>query len=117
MPVTLSPNLAWVLLLVAGLLEIVWSVSMKASDGFAKHNFTAITLIAACLSFWLLGLALQHLPVGTAYAVWTGIGAVGAAVLGIVFFGESLTIARIGCIALIVFGIVGLKLLGGETAA
>ena len=117
MPITLSPNLAWVFLLVAGLLEIVWSVSMKASQGFTKHGFTAITLIAACLSFWLLGLALRLLPVGTAYAVWTGIGAVGAAVLGIVFFGESLTIARIGCIALIVCGIVGLKLFSGESAA
>jgi len=117
MPITLSSNLAWVLLLVAGLLEIVWSISMKASQGFTKHDFTAITLIAACVSFWLLGLALRQLPVGTAYAVWTGIGAVGAAVLGIVFFGESLTIARIGCIALIVCGIVGLKLLGGESAA
>ena len=117
MPITLSPNLAWVFLLVAGLLEIVWSVSMKASQGFTKHGFTAITLIAACLSFWLLGLALRLLPVGTAYAVWTGIGAVGAAVLGIVFFGESLTIARIGCIALIVCGILGLKLIGGESAA
>jgi quaternary ammonium compound-resistance protein SugE len=117
MPYTLSPNVAWMLLLVAGLLEIVWSVSMKASHGFTKHNFTAITLIAACLSFWLLGLALRQLPVGTAYAVWTGIGAVGAAVLGIVFFGESLTLARIGCIALIVCGILGLKLLGGESAA
>jgi quaternary ammonium compound-resistance protein SugE len=117
MPITLSTNLAWVFLLVAGLLEIVWSVSMKASQGFTKHDFTTITLIAASLSFWLLGLALRQLPVGTAYAVWTGIGAVGAAVLGIVFFGESLTIARIGCIALIVCGIVGLKLLGGESAA
>ena len=105
------------LLLVAGLLEVVWAVSMKASHGFTNHNFTAVTLIAACLSFWLLGLALRQLPVGTAYAVWTGIGAVGAAVLGIVFFGESLTPARIGCIALIVCGILGLKLLGGESAA
>jgi len=117
MPHTLSPNLAWMLLLVAGLLEVVWAVSMKASHGFTNHNFTAVTLIAACLSFWLLGLALRQLPVGTAYAVWTGIGAVGAAVLGIVFFGESLTPARIGCIALIVCGILGLKLLGGESAA
>ena len=117
MPVTLTPNLAWVLLVVAGLLEIVWSVSMKASDGFTKNHFTAITLAAAVLSFWLLGLALRQLPVGTAYAVWTGIGAVGAAVLGIAFFGESLSVARIGCIALIVFGILGLKLLGGESAA
>jgi quaternary ammonium compound-resistance protein SugE len=117
MPVTLTPHLAWMLLLVAGLLEIVWSVSMKASHGFTKHHFTAITLVAAGLSFWLLGLALRQLPVGTTYAVWTGIGAVGAAVLGIAFFGESLSVARIGCIALIVFGILGLKLLGGESAA
>jgi len=109
--------LAWVLLVVAGLLEIVWSVSMKASDGFTKNHFTAITLAAAVLSFWLLGLALRQLPVGTAYAVWTGIGAVGAAVLGIAIFGESLTFVRIGCIALIVCGIVGLKLLSGESAA
>ncbi len=99
------------------MLEIVWSISMKASQGFTKLHFTSITLIAACLSFWLLGLALRQLPVGTAYAVWTGIGAVGAAVFGIIFFGESLTIARIGCIALIVCGIAGLKLLGGANAA
>ena len=110
-------NMAWVLLFIAGILEIVWSVSMKAWLGFTKHHFTANTLIAAWLSFWLLGLALRQLPVGTAYAVWTGIGAVGAAVLGIVIFGESLTIARVGCIALIVCGILGLKLLGGESAA
>ena len=117
MSVTLTPNLAWVLLLLAGLLEIIWAVSMKASHGFTKHHFTTITLVAAGLSFWLLGLALRQLPVGTAYAVWTGLGAVGAAALGIVLFGESLSIARIGCIALIVFGIVGLKVLGGESAA
>jgi quaternary ammonium compound-resistance protein SugE len=116
MSVTLTPNLAWVLLLLAGILEIVWSVSMKASHGFTKHHFTAITLVAAALSFWLLGLALRQLPVGTAYAVWTGVGAVGAAILGIALFGESLSIARIGCIALIVFGILGLKFLGGEGA-
>jgi len=117
MPATITPNLAWVLLLIAGLLEIVWSVSMKASHGFTKHHFTAITLVAAGLSFWLLGLALRQLPVGTAYAVWTGVGAVGAAILGIVLFGESLSAMRIGCIALIVFGILGLKFLGGESAA
>lgn len=109
MPLTPSPNLAWMLLLVAGLLEIVWSVSIKASDGFTQRPFTVITIVAACLSFWLLGLALRQLPVGTAYAVWTGIGAVGAAVVGIVYFDEPLTIARIGCIALIVCGILGLK--------
>ena len=117
MPVTLTPNQAWALLLVAGLLEVVWLISLKASHGFTKSNFTIVTFVAAALSFWLLGLALRQLPVGTAYAVWTGIGAVGAAVLGIVAFGESLTLARIGCIALIVCGIVGLKLIGGEGAA
>ena len=117
MSATLSPKMAWVLLLVAGLLEIVWSVSMKASYGFMKHQFTAITVVAAWLSFLLLGLALRQLPVGTAYAVWTGIGAVGAAVLGIVVFDEPLTLARIGCIALIVCGILGLKFLGAESAA
>ena len=114
---TLTPNLAWALLVVAGLLEIVWSVSMKASDGFTNPLFTTITLVAAGLSFWFLGLALRQLPVGTAYAVWTGIGAVGAAVLGIVLFAESLSLVRLGCIALIVFGILGLKFLGGGSAA
>lgn len=113
----ITSNLAWMLLVAAGLLEIIWAISMKASHGFTKHHFTSITLVAAALSFWLLGLSLQQLPVGTAYAVWTGIGAVGAALLGIVFFGEALTLARIGCITLIVLGILGLKLLGGENAA
>lgn len=117
MNIKLTSNFAWMLLVAAGLLEVVWATSMKASQGFTKHHFTSITLIAAALSFWLLGLSLRQLPVGTAYAVWTGIGAVGAATLGIVYFGESLTLARIGCIALIVLGILGLKLLGGENAA
>src|ERR1044072_1021493 len=112
MPAT--PNLAWMLLLVAGLFEIVWSISMKASQGFTKHHFTAVTLIAAALSFWLLGLALRQLPVGTAYAVWTGIGAVAAALLGTAFFGQSVPFAPIGCIALIVLGILGLKFLGED---
>jgi quaternary ammonium compound-resistance protein SugE len=113
----LTSNFAWTLLVAAGVLEIVWAISMKASQGFTKHHFTAITLVAAALSFWLLGLALRQLPVGTAYAVWTGIGAVGAAIFGIVFFGESLTVVRVGCIALIVCGILGLKFLGGASAA
>lgn len=117
MTANMTANLAWLLLVAAGLLEIVWAVSMKASQGFTRHEFTSITLVAAALSFWLLGLALRQLPVGTAYAVWTGIGAVGAAILGIVYFGESLAPARIGCIALIVLGILGLKLLGGQRAA
>lgn len=116
MPSNITANIAWLLLLVAGLLEIVWSISMKASQGFTKPHFTALTLVAAALSFWLLGLALRQLPVGTAYAAWTGVGAVGAAILGILIFNEPVTMARIICIALIVIGIVGLKFFSGTTA-
>ena len=111
-----AASTAWSVLLVAGLLEIVWSSSMKASEGFTKHLYTGVTLVAAWLSFWLLGLAMKSLPLGTAYAVWTGIGAVGAAVLGMVFFKEPATAARILCIAAIVGGIVGLKLLHTASA-
>jgi quaternary ammonium compound-resistance protein SugE len=111
-----AASTAWAILVVAGLLEIVWSSSMKASEGFTKHMYTGVTLVAAWLSFWLLGLAMKSLPLGTAYAVWTGIGAVGAAVLGIVFFKEPATAARILCIAAIVGGIVGLKLLHTASA-
>lgn len=111
-----SASTAWAILVIAGLLEIVWSSSMKASEGFTKHLYTGVTLVAAWLSFWLLGLAMKSLPLGTAYAVWTGIGAVGAAVLGIVFFKEPATAARILCIAAIVGGIAGLKLLHPASA-
>ena len=117
MPASLSLTAAWILLFIAGILEIVWSVSLKASVGFTKLHFTALTLAAAGLSFWLLGLAMRTLPVGTAYAVWTGIGAVGAALLGIVLLGEALTLPRVVCICLIVVGILGLKLFGGDSAA
>jgi len=106
-----SATTAWSLLLVAGLLEIVWASSMKASEGFTRHWYTSITFITAGLSFWLLGIAMKSLPLGTAYAVWTGIGAVGAAILGMVFFKEPATAGRIVCIAAIVGGILGLKLL------
>lgn len=114
MNITLTPTAAWLVLLVAGVLETVWATSMKASDGFTKVTYTAVTIIAAGLSFWLLGLALKALPVGSAYAVWTGIGTVGAAVLGIVVFNEPASAARLGCIALIVGGIVGLQLTSGN---
>jgi len=114
MNLSLSPSLAWIVLVAAGALEIVWSLSMKASDGFTRAFYTTITIAAAWLSFWLLGLSLKALPVGTAYAVWTGIGAVGAALLGIVLFNEPANVSRIACIALIVLGIVGLKLTGGQ---
>src|SRR6185295_11611940 len=102
MNIILTNSLAWLVLLGAGLLEVVWSISMKASEGYTRLPYTSLTIVAAGLSFWLLGLSLKVLPVGTAYAVWTGIGAVGAAVLGIVIFGEPASLARVGCIALIV---------------
>lgn len=100
----------WWLLLAAGVLEVVWALAMKASAGFSKPLYTSITLVGAAASFWLLGLALKALPVGTAYAVWTGIGAVGAAVFGIIWFGESVTLLRVGSILLILAGIAGLKM-------
>lgn len=100
---------AWWILLVAGLLEIAWAMTMKASEGFSKWHFTAVTIAAAWASFVLLGLSLKALPVGTAYAAWTGIGAVGTAALGMLIFQEPATFARLGFIALIVAGIVGLK--------
>ncbi|RZU02826.1 DMT family transporter [Rivibacter subsaxonicus] len=109
MTALLANTNAWLLLAAAGILEIVWATSMKASAGFTKVPFAVLTFVAAWLSFWLLGLAMRTLPVGTAYAAWTGIGAVGAAILGIVFFNEPATLARIACIALIVVGILGLK--------
>jgi quaternary ammonium compound-resistance protein SugE len=117
MPAISSVTAAWLLLVVAGLLEIVWAVSMKASDGFTKAQYSVLTLVAAALSFWLLGLAMRSLPVGTAYAVWTGIGAVGAALLGMLLLGEAVTIARVVCICLIVVGILGLKLFSGSSAS
>src|SRR4051794_20070191 len=97
---TVSPLFAWVLLLIAGGLEVVWSTSMKASDGFTRFQYTALTIVAAGISFWLLGVALKVLPVGTAYTVWTGIGAVGATIFGIAYFNEPTSFPRLVCIAL-----------------
>ncbi|MEY3252455.1 MAG: hypothetical protein RL227_1428 [Pseudomonadota bacterium] len=111
MTLTLTPGLAWTLLMLAGLLEVVWVMTMKASAGFTRPGWAVATMVAAGLSFWLLGLAMKLLPAGTAYPVWVGIGAVGAFIFGIVFFHEPAGLARIACVALIVLGIVGLKLL------
>jgi quaternary ammonium compound-resistance protein SugE len=105
---------SWVLLLVAGLLEVVWAIGLKYTDGFSKLVPSVITITAMIASVWLLALALKGIPVGTGYAVWTGIGAVGTAILGIVLFNEAATVARLACIGLIVAGIFGLKLVSGE---
>lgn len=101
---------AWIMLAAAGLFEIVWAIGLKYADGFTKPLPSAITITAMVISMWLLAQAARDLPIGTAYAVWTGIGAVGAALLGIMLFQESANLMRLGCIALIVAGIVGLKL-------
>jgi quaternary ammonium compound-resistance protein SugE len=100
----------WAMLAVAGLFEVAWAVGLKYTDGFSRWWPSVGTALAMAVSVVLLALAMRTLPVGTAYAVWTGIGAVGTALLGIALFGEPATFARLGCIALIVAGIVGLKL-------
>ncbi len=102
--------MAWLLLLIAGLLEVGWAVGLKYTEGFTRLVPSVLTLLSMTASVGMLALALKTLPMGTAYAVWTGIGAVGTAILGIVLFGDPAGIARIACIGLIVAGIVGLKL-------
>lgn len=101
---------AWIMLGAAGLLEIIWAVGLKYADGFTKPVPSTITIVAMIASMWLLAQAARELPIGTAYAVWTGIGAVGAALLGMMLLGESANAVRLACIGLIVAGIVGLKL-------
>lgn len=102
--------MAWLILVVAGLFEIAWAIGLKYTDGFTKLWPTVGTVTAMVISVVLLGLAMKTLPVGTAYAVWTGIGAVGTVTLGMILLGEPSTVARIICILLIVSGIIGLKI-------
>ncbi|CAO3443791.1 small multidrug resistance family (SMR) protein [Azospirillum argentinense] len=101
----------WVILFFAGLFEIGWAVGLKQTEGFTRPLATALTIASMVASLALLGMALKSLPLGTAYAVWTGIGTVGTVILGIFIYGESADILRLGCIALIVAGILGLKLI------
>ena len=102
--------MAWVFLGVAGLLEVVWVYMLKVSDGFSKPVESAIAIVAMIASFWLLSLAMKELPLGTAYAIWTGVGAVGAFILGIIVLGEAATPMRIASALLILAGMIGLKL-------
>jgi quaternary ammonium compound-resistance protein SugE len=108
--------MAWTYLIIAGLLEIGWAVGLKYTDGFTKLWPSIGTVVAMIFSLGLLALALRTIPVGTAYAVWTGIGAVGTAIVGILLFNESREWTRLLCLFLIVAGIVGLKLVSGKTA-
>jgi quaternary ammonium compound-resistance protein SugE len=102
--------MAWVLLFIAGLLEVGWAIGLKYTQGFTRFWPSVFTLVAMVCSVVLLGIAMKSLPVGTSYAVWVGVGAVGTAILGIVLFGEPATAARLVSLGLILAGIVGLKL-------
>ncbi len=100
----------WVYLTIAGFFEIGWAIGLKYSEGFSKPLPSLVTVVAMAFSLWLLALAMKTIPVGTAYAVWTGVGAVGVAILGMILFGESREFLRVLCLFLIIAGIIGLKL-------
>ncbi len=102
--------MSWLILFVAGLFEIGWAVGLKLSENFTKPWPTAFTVVSLIVSMILLGIAMRSLPLGTAYAVWTGIGAVGTVIIGILYFGDPFTYTRVLCVAMIVGGILGLKL-------
>jgi quaternary ammonium compound-resistance protein SugE len=103
--------MAWVVLFIAGLFEVAWAIGLKYTEGFTRLVPTTLTIGAMVASVALLGVALRELPVGTGYAVWTGIGTIGTVILGIYLFGDAATPLRLGCIGLIVLGIAGLKFL------
>jgi quaternary ammonium compound-resistance protein SugE len=105
----------WLYLLIAGLFEVVWALSMKFNHGFTRLWPSAATLLCALGSLVFFSTALKSIPIGTGYAVWTGIGAAGTALLGMVFFGESRDLIRLLCVALIVAGVIGLKVATGQT--
>lgn len=106
--------MAWIYLVVAGLFECGWAIGLKYTDGFTKIVPSLFTISAMAISFWLLSAAMKTIPVGTAYAVWTGIGAVGVAIMGMLLFDESKNIMRVICLLLIITGIVGLKLVSSS---
>ena len=101
--------MSWIILFFAGLFEVGWAVGLKYTDGFSRPLPTALTVAAMAISLGLLGLAMKELPLGTAYAIWTGVGAVGTVIAGIILFGESMALVRLASVALIIFGLVGLK--------
>jgi len=102
--------MSWGILLLAGIFEIFWAIGLKYTDGFTKLIPSLFTIIAMLVSFWLLSLSLKTLPLGTAYAVWVGIGTIGTVIAGIMLFGDSINIIRIISIAFIILGIIGLKI-------
>ena len=102
--------MAWIYLVIAGLFECGWAIGLKYTDGFTRLTPSLLTVAAMAISFWLLSMAMRTIPVGTAYAVWTGIGVVGVAIMGMILFGESRDVFRIISLVLIISGIIGLKL-------
>lgn len=106
--------MAWIFLIIAGLLEVAWAIGLKYTEGFTRPWPSFFTVLAMIASFAMLGQALKEIPVGTGYAIWTGIGAAGTALFGIFLFGEPATAARLACFALILAGIVGLKITSGH---
>lgn len=102
--------MSWIILVFAGLFEVGWAVGLKYTDGFSKPLPTALTIAAMAVSLGLLGLAMKELPLGTAYAIWTGVGAVGTVIAGIILFGESMALFRLASVALIIAGLIGLKI-------
>jgi quaternary ammonium compound-resistance protein SugE len=107
----------WIVLFVAGLFEVAWAIGLKYTEGFSKLWPSVFTIACMIISMGLLAYAVKHLPIGTAYAIWTGIGAVGTAILGIILFNESKELVRIFFIFLIVVGIIGLKIFSGQSSA
>ncbi|WLH37338.1 quaternary ammonium compound efflux SMR transporter SugE [Pseudomonas sp. FP2196] len=101
--------MSWIILFCAGLFEVGWAVGLKYTDGFSRPLPTALTVAAMAISLGLLGLAMKELPLGTAYAIWTGVGAVGTVIAGIILFGESMALIRLASVALIITGLIGLK--------
>ncbi|MGE8410460.1 MAG: quaternary ammonium compound efflux SMR transporter SugE [Pseudomonas sp.] len=101
--------MSWIILFFAGLFEVGWAVGLKYTDGFSRPLPTVLTIAAMAISLGLLGLAMKELPLGTAYAIWTGVGAVGTVIAGIILFGESMALVRLLSVALIIAGLVGLK--------
>ncbi|MBK3463267.1 MULTISPECIES: quaternary ammonium compound efflux SMR transporter SugE [Pseudomonas] len=101
--------MSWIILFFAGLFEVGWAVGLKYTDGFSRPLPTALTIAAMAVSLGLLGLAMKELPLGTAYAIWTGVGAVGTVIAGIILFGESMALIRLVSVALIITGLIGLK--------
>lgn len=103
--------MAWFYLIIAGLFECAWAIGLKYTQGFTRLVPSILTVIAMAVSFWLLSTAMKSIPIGTAYAVWTGIGAIGVAIVGMILFGESRELLKITSLSLIILGIIGLKLL------